>query len=424
MAIKTAIAHQDHTKMARPQLLLCGLLLYTTIYYLQIGSRVSALGNIRIEFLVGIAMVVFSAISLHGNHGIDIETRRIIAPICWFIAAAIASIPTTVAGFNTINMLIFFFKSFSVFVMIMAAVKSEKGLKAYIYFLVLMMAFVLIEAKMTGNMHNSSGLLRLNAVTLLFAHPNALGGLGAACIPLLYYLFKYHKNIIAKVAILVTAAIVFIAVTMTQSRSAIVGIVAFVFYVWTMSKKKSLSAAMIFLVAVIAWTSLDDVTKERYQSISDTEAVVSGHETSETDRSIAKRYEIILDGFRLFIQRPINGFGIGGYQTARIERLGRWQVCHCAYVQTLSELGLLGFIPWMLILSRTYLLFSKTRKKILDESNIEHFRFIYQMTYAFQANLVVHFVLSLFGHSPYDNYWWIASAISLKLHYFVNKETI
>lgn len=403
--------------------LLYGLLIYTIIYYLQIGSRIPALGAIRIEFIIGVSMVVLCLVSFYSNLEPDEEVARLLVPIYVFIVSAIVSIPTTVAGFNTINMLIFFFKSFAVFFMIMAAIKTEKGMKAYIYVLVFMMAFILIEAKITGKMHDSSGLMRLNAVTLLYAHPNALGGLGAAVLPLLYYLFKYHKNIIIKVCIMSAVAMVFTAISMTQSRSAIVGVAAFIMYVWVTSKKKMLSAVIICIVIIIGWVSLDDVTKERYLSMGDAGAVISGKETDVKRGSMAARFEIIMDGFRLFAQRPINGFGIGGYQIARIERLGRWQVCHCAYVQALAELGLLGFIPWVLILVRTFFLLTKIRKKITDENRMEEFSFIYQMTYAIQANLVVHFALSIFGHTPYDNYWWIATAVTLKQYQIVNQQT-
>jgi putative inorganic carbon (hco3(-)) transporter len=411
---------------ASSKFLFYGLLLYTLIYYSQLGSRVPALGKIRIEFTVGVIILVFCIPQLIKKITHNEEEKSILYPIYFFFAAAVISIPTTVAGYHTINWLIYLFKSFAIFIMIYVGVNTEKELKVFIYLLLFNAGIIIIEAFLlslsgTGLRYGESGILRLGADTGLFEHPNALGGFCAGILPLVYFLFWHEKSWMKKFILIAFGLITLKVIALTQSRSAFVGVMSFVFFIWVISKKKALVALVIFIALLAGWSSLDTTTKERYLTILDSDEIILGEKPRTEDGdiinggSMASRYEIILDGLRLFLQRPITGFGIGGYQVARIERLGRWQVAHNAYVQCLAELGSVGFIAWMLILINTFRLFGKTRKIMVKRGKIDNANFIYQMTYAFQGYLVVHLTLSMFGHTPYQNYWWISAAISLIL---------
>ena len=403
-----------------------GLLFYTAIYYSQLGSRIPALGKIRIEFLIG-ALILLAATPIflkkitHNE-----EEKSILYPIYFFFVAAVISIPTTVAGYNTIDWLIRLFKSFAIFIIIYTGVNTEKELRRFIFVLLIMAGIIIIEPfflSLSGRGFGRSGLglMRLQAVTGLFAHPNALGGFSAGILPLTYFLFRYEKSWINKIILVALGLITLKVITLTESRSALVGVISFIFFMWIISKKKVLAAIALSIILLAGWSSLDTTSKDRYLSILDSSKVIRGEEIrneggEEINRgSMEKRYETIIDGLKLFLQRPITGFGIGGYQIARIERLGRWQVAHNAYTQCLAELGIVGFIPWCLILINTFKVLGKTRKKIIEHKKIDDLRFIYLMTYAFQGYLVVHFTLSMFGHTPYQNYWWIPAAISLKL---------
>jgi len=414
--------NRDHHKKGS-SFLFYGLLLYTIINYSQLGSRIPALGKIRIEFVVGLIILLFAFPEFIKKTTHNEEEKKILYPIYFFFAAAVISIPTTVAGYFTIDWLIYLFKSFSIFIMIYAGVNSEKELKAFIYLLLIMAGVIIVEpfflSRSGIGFHNSSGLMRLKAVTGAFAHPNALGGICAATFPLIYFLFTYERSWIKKLMLVAFALITFKVLFLTQSRSALVGVLSAIFFIWIISKKKALAAIVLFIALFVGWISLDNITKDRYLSILDAHEVVVGkeirNESGEKIRrgSMAARYEIITDGLKLFLQRPITGFGIGAYQIARIERLGRYQVAHNAYSQCLAEVGIVGFIPWCLILINMFKLFGNARKIIIEREQTDHRRFIYQMTYAFQGYLVVHFTLSMFGHTPYDIYWWIPAAISL-----------
>jgi len=415
-----------HRKRGASGFLFYGLLFYTIIYYSQLGSRIPALGKIRIEFLIG-TLILLAAIPIflkkitHNE-----EEKSILYPIYFFFGAAVISIPTTVAGYHTIDALIYLLKSFAIFIMIYAGVNTEKKLKTFIYVLLIMSGVIIVEPFFLslsggGRQYYGSGLIRIEAVTGLFNHPNALGGFSAGILPLTYFLFRYEKSWIKKFVLVAFGLLTLKVITLTESRSAFVGAMSFIFFIWIISKKKVLVAIALSIALLVGWSSLDTTTKDRYLSILDSPKVVRGEEIRNeagekiSRGSMAARWEIITDGIELFLQRPITGFGIGGYQIAREERLGRWQVSHNAYTQCLAELGIVGFIFWCLILINAFKLLGKTRKKIIEHEQIDDLRFIYLMTYAFHGYLFVHFTLSMFGHNPYQNYWWIPAAISLTL---------
>ena len=423
---------REHSKK-ESSFLFYGLLLYTAIYYSQIGARIPALGKIRFELIIGVIILLVAIPELLKKITHDDEEKIILYPIYFFFAAALISIPTTVAGYHTLDSLIIFFKSFAIFIMIYAGVNTKRELRGFVYILLIMHGVIIIEPFFlslsgSGFRDYGSGFLRLRASTGLFAHPNALGGLSAGILPVIYFLFRYEKSWIKKLMLVAFGLITLKVITLTESRSALVGAMAFIFFVWITSKKKLLVAIALSIALVIGWSLLDTTTKRRYSSILDAGKVVSGQEIRREpgDRvvpgSMHARWVLITDGLRLFLQRPITGFGIGGFQVARIERLGRYQVSHNAYVQCLAELGIVGFIAWSVILINTFRLLGKARNRAVEPEKTDDFRFIYQMSYAFQGYLSVHLVLSMFGHTPYDNYWWIAGGLSLVLIFIVSQK--
>jgi len=414
-------SNRAHGKKENP-FLFYGLLLYLMIYYSQVGSRIPALGRMRVELVVG-GIILLAAIRVfikkitHNE-----EEKRILYPIYLFFAAAAISIPTTVAGHHAIDGFVLLFKSFSVFIMIYVAVITEKGLEGLIYVLLIMAGLVIVEPFFLslsgrGVEYFGSGLRRLTAVTGLFGHPNALGGFSAGVLPLVYFVFWHEKSWIKKLALLALGLITLRVIMLTESRSAFVGAMSFVVFIWIVSRRKVVTAIVIFVAVVVGWSLLDTTTRKRYSSILTAHEVAFSKESGGKTRrgSMASRYEIITDGIELFSERPITGYGIGGYQIARQERFGRWEEAHNAYVQCLAEVGIVGFIPWLLILIGTFRLLGNVRKIIVEREQIDHYGFMYQMTYALQGYLVVHFSLSVFGHSPYDNYWWIPAGISLAM---------
>ena len=403
-----------------------GLLLYTIIYYSQLGSRIPFLGAIRIEMVIGTTILIPALFRFFKDITHNEEEKSILYPVYFFFAASLISIPTTVAGYHTISALINLCKSFAIFIMINAAIRSEKQLRIFVYVFLAMHAFIIVEPFILSSYGSvlrsrSFGSIRLGAVTGLFAHPNALGALSTGILPVIYFLFRYERSILVRLMIVALSLVTLKVITLTESRTALVATLGFIFYLWITSRKKLVFAVLVVIALPIAWSCLDPMTKDRYLSLLDADEVILGREIrDETGEAVSrgsmqKRYQIVKDGLTLFLQRPITGFGIGGYQIARIERLGRYQVAHNAYVQCLSEVGIFGFIPWSLILINTFGLLSKPRRILAQHSTVDGYRFINEMSYAFQGYLVVHLLVAMFGHNPYGNYWWIPAAVSLVL---------
>lgn len=408
------------------------LLLYTIAYYSQLGSRVRILGQIRIEFLLGVLIVLFALPRFIRKITLTQEEKLIIFPLIAFLVAATISLSITVAGYHSIDMYILFIKALVIFIMIYGVIDTETELKRFLYVLVAMAAFITLESfynSFSGHGFRvfGSGLSRLEATTRLFAHPNSLGGLIAGTLPLVYLLFSSSQSRITQFILVALAIIMVRVIILTQSRSAFLGLLALIVYLFIIAKRKVYFAIALFLVCSIGWPFLDQGTRDRYLSILDANEVVLGEEIRNeageiVDRgSMVARYEIITDGLTLFLENPIIGVGVGAYQIARIERFGRWQVAHNAYIQCLAELGIIGFIPWVFLLTNTFRLFSKVRRKITELKEMREHRFVYHTTYGFQGYLFVHFTLSMFGHTPYKNYWWIPAAVSLILLRFVKR---
>ena len=184
----------------------------------------------------------------------------------------------------------------------------------------------------------------------------------------------FWKNIKLIIILLFLVECVFF----TGSKSGII-MMAFSFLVFIILKLKRISLMKKFLTGIVAITllsvitpksiNIDAVVFERFQSMYDLATGVSMYSDSYEDTSTTQRADLIIDGIRLWSERPILGWGPNEFRY--INKVDDDTYSHNNFIEILVNFGLLGFI--IFYFSHFYLLRKllklKKMKQRKDEVN-------------------------------------------------------
>ncbi len=391
-----------------------GLIIYTMLFYSQIAGRFQFLQPFRLELVVGSILVVYSLYQIITGK-IDIGENKLNYFAILFIIIAFITIPFAYVRSRALETFISFVKFFAIYLMIITSIDSEKKLKGFIYVYLSMITLLFIEPFFLslfgkGFIWNNH-MWRLAGITGYFEHPNQLGGITSANLPLFFYLMKYEKSKYLKFILFSLILISLNVIMLTQSRTAFMGVLTFSFFLWLFSNNKIVSFAIIIISTIVIWQFTPQETKDRFISLGDAGSVVSGEMGHEEAGSMYSRWVLIQRGFIAFKENPIIGLGLNCYISFNGHRYGYYFPPHNTFIQALTEMGLLGFTAFVLVIIYTIKNLIISRRylaKIEDDTN-----YISSLIMGLLIYILVRSMVSLFGQDLYANYWWLAGGLSV-----------
>ncbi|WP_228128396.1 O-antigen ligase family protein [Marinobacter daepoensis] len=242
----------------------------------------------------------------------------------------------------------------SVFLFFVAIfVDTERRLKIFLFVFVGCQIFRVLEPlylNITSGYWGSSTYLsskefanRLAGAPADVINPNELGFVIATAIPFLHYLL-WPLSWKAKSLYLLLMPMLLYALILTMSRGGFIALIVVAFFVFKESKSKFRLLIVGVLAAVLAFSVMTPVQKERYLSLIDRDA--------EGGASAEGRIRGMVNEFKLGMSRPIFGHGLGTTPEAKVHKLGARQASHNLYAEVLIELGIVGFLIFMAFLSK------------------------------------------------------------------------
>ena len=146
--------------------------------------------------------------------------------------------------------------------------------------------------------------------------------------------------------IVVAIVMMFAALLLTMTRGAWIAVIAGLAVTAAMMRSRALS-----LAAVIALGSLF-LFSQAYKSDQGRTLAVDTFATSEADRNVATRLVLWDMSWRMFLDHPLAGVGMGDYSIEAEKRLAERHVrttvdSHNVYLQILATRGLVGFLPFV-----------------------------------------------------------------------------
>jgi O-antigen ligase len=150
------------------------------------------------------------------------------------------------------------------------------------------------------------------------------------------------------------------AIFLCGSRGAVVGAAAIGIAALAKSPQKIGAILMVVLLGIALWFVLPEASKKRFASA----------RNPDQDQTAHHRLSLWHAGIQMWGDNPILGVGLNNYPVVRWSRYpidinnGIPSVSHSLYVQGLSELGVIGMIPMVILWIAFFRMNAATRRKM------------------------------------------------------------
>jgi O-antigen ligase len=402
---------------------------YMVVWFLQLGNRIHALGAVRFEFLLALALI---AVSFTIPRQKLTVRCNLYAYIAWFLVALLVEIPFSYDvdySWTVFVDRVFKFACMGFFITVF--VRSPTALRFFLA-AVLLAWFKMGQEGLTGQLTGSlvwenQGVMRLHGVTGNYEHPNSFSGFALGTLPFIYYLFPL-SNKWGKGVLLIMLVFAITIVLYTGSRTGYIGFLLFAVWVFLKSKNKLKFMVAGLIVGIVGLQYVPQQYIDRFHSITGQEK--EGH-------SRLRRLEILQDAVVIFSEHPF-GVGVSAFPAIRQQRFGRSQDTHNLYLEVATNLGIQGFIIWSLLI---FAIFRNIKRLSVDleaqldlltarapdpeapppwsaglTKHISDVKLMLAMVYAVSAYIAVRLAVGLFGMDLYEIYWWFAMGIIIAMH--------
>jgi probable O-glycosylation ligase (exosortase A-associated) len=225
---------------------------------------------------------------------------------------------------------------------------------------------------------------------------NEIGLALCMTVPLLYYLGQVAIRRWVRLAMVGAALLTVVAALGTQSRGALLGLVAMGALLWLKSTHKFRTGLLIAFAVLVFVPFMPDTWTERMHSMGN----------YEQDASVLGRFNAWHMAFNLASARFIGG----GFDTFQPQQFAQYaplpeQVhdAHSIYFEVLGEHGFLGLVLFLLIAVMTWFSASKVIRACRNNPELEWLRHLMAMT---QVSLVAYLAAGAFLGLAYFDYYY------------------
>ena len=405
-------------------------LAFVVARYIQLGARRDILATVRFEFLLGLLVIALVSHQLSVRKPLIGDSKNLLILIGLLFLVMLFHIPFAAAPVRAQDVFMdrvikFAFMTYFMVVLI----ESPKYLKLFLAAFMFSVFYITFESvrglRSGGLVWESQGIMRLHGAVPIYMHPNSLGGVAMGALPYAAFLVPQFKNRFIQLGLLATAGTATICVIYSGSRTAYVGLLAFVLWWFFQTEKKRRFLLYGLVLGAVFLNSIPDQYIERFESI-------GGQE--KEGRSKEARIDIMRDALVILGENPL-GVGVASFPEVRRAKFGRAQDTHNLYLEVATNLGVQGFIVFMALvtvmliqLRRSMFSFRRQRRhvgrlignKTLDKETrqaaYKHDRdlqFLVATAKATGGFIVGRLVLGFFGMDLYEVYWWFGAGLAI-----------
>lgn len=417
---------------SRPIFFFLSFLAFVVVRYIHLGARRDILGTIRFEFLVGIIVIAMATSELAKRQPNVGSSKYLLMSIvalfgCILIQVPFAADPAWAQHMFNDKVIKFAFLTYFMVVMI----ESPSRLFWFLAIFLFSCFYITLEAVegliSGGLVWQSQGIQRLHGAVPLYRHPNSLAGVAMGTLPFVVFLFFHVRHRIFQLGLLATASASMVCVVYSGSRTAYLGLIGFVLFWWSQSQRKGRFLLYLLVVGSAFIAIVPQEYIERFESITGKE---------KAGNSKGSRILIMQDAITIFIENPL-GVGVSSFPAVRIKRFGRFQDTHNLYLEVATNLGIQGFIVFLVLVAtmlyefrRERISFEKQDVLILRVAPLarsqpkvmkmlhEHHRDLGLLSSSAKAAggfIIIRLVLGFFGMDLYEVYWWFGAGLALVL---------
>lgn len=386
---------------------------YMLSFFLRLPSRLPVLGALRIDLLlVATIFLLIITAKIKGQEKSNISKYILTLFIYSIVVLPFTTWPGSVIGKGIPE----FIKAAIFFLFTYKLVLNEQRLKVLIYIFIFANTFRVIEPlylNITQDYWGSKTSFGWDQVNRLSGSPadtinaNGLAFVIASILPFYHYLFG-TKTFWRKLIYWGLLPVLLYAMSLTLSRSGLLAVAIIYGVIFLKSKRKGLLTAMGICGIIIFFASLNEIQRDRYLSIFDSDTKSAG--------SAEGRFSGWTRDLDVAMVKPIFGHGLGTSREANWNLGGNDQPSHNLWIEVLQELGLVGLIIFIIYTKEIYKGFRETERA--SRKSTDRFGFIQSCVPAMQVWLVMNFLFSFasYGLSSYEWYFFGGlSAVMLRL---------
>lgn len=383
-------------------------ILFIISFFIRLTARIPLLGVVRFDLIL--MLLIFILLLFRKEQGEKSELGKILLLI---MAYSIISIPFVKWPGSVIHYGIpGFLKALVFYFFTVPLLDSKKRLHIFLFIFLICQCFRVIEPVYLhltqgywgSSTHLGEGMMmaRLAGSAYDVANPNGLAQIIMMLISFLYYFLLVSDSKKKKLLFFLFIPILLYALFLSASRSGLLGLFLFSGLAFLKARRKLLFTAGLMIAALFIITHLEQTQVERYLSIIGRQ--VRGAETAKG------RLEGVKNNFRVALQRPIAGFGLGTSREANVHVMGNDQTAHNLYAEILTELGPLGLLLYLLFLKKMWSLL-REQAKLVEEKEPAGFmdRFFHSLKAFFLLNLL--FSLASYGLATYE--WYLVGGLTV-----------
>ncbi|MBJ6137694.1 O-antigen ligase family protein [Marinobacter litoralis] len=387
-------------------------LVYLVSFFLHLPSRISILGAIRLDFIL-VGVITFLILSSQSKKGtrIDDASKYLLAILLY----AIITIPLVQWPGSVLNKgIIEFIKAAIFYFFTVNLVVSERRLKAVISFFVACNVIRILEPLL---LNITSGYLgsvthlgggefagRLSGAPSDIVNPNGLAFIIATVFPFLHYVFAPSgKKAFFIYALLIPVLLYAMGLTLSRSGILALGIIAF--GIWVKSKYKFRLLMLGLVGLLVIGMNLNEIQKDRYLSLVSDDARQSASAEGRIDGWSAD--------FKVAMNRPIIGHGLGTSREANWNVRGKDQISHILWAEIWQEIGMIGLLIFVLYLKSMVKNFREAASLIKISLGTNDF--LFRCSQAMQVWLLMNLLFSLASYGLKSYEWYFFGGLSVAL---------
>jgi len=385
-----------------------GVISYLIIMTTRPGIFYPVLGNLRIELLVGILIIIVMLLNVGRLHRVRISGNPVSKWMFLLYGVMLISMVQAFDFKTSWNWMIEFSKVFIFFLMIVTLIDTQKDVEVFLWIFAILTCFIAYDAVYNytqGIIVESSGSGQIDyavASAGIGAGHVALANLILQGMPFLWYLGVCNRMKLLKMVGVILFFVCLYGVVVSGSRGGFIGLVVLLFCLTIFSKHKllmvGLGVILILCIPIIAGSKYMDYMNKAL-----------GFEILDADLSAGARVAGLINGIEMLIKRPILGVGPGCYPVARKAWFSWGLWAHNHYGELMGELGIIGTLVWFVFLKSYFMrAWQFIRKEEADSA-------LRNLCLAVLVATIVRLVIGMATHSVYIFFWYMVAGVVVVL---------
>lgn len=408
--IAPSLAGQSAESSSAQELAFKLYLLFMMSWFLHVPGRVAALGALRVDLLLVVAIA--GAILMDGSTSFQRLDTRINKLLIALFAYAMATLPFVEWPGSVLKHGIPELVKAVVFYYFTALlVTSERKLERVLFVFVACQALRVLEPlylHVTSGYWGSAASIgggadymnRLAGAPSDVVNPNGLAAVIVIVIPFAHYLWT--RRPLGRLVYVGLLPLLLYALALTGSRSGLVALAATFGIIWLQSKHKLLLGLAGVAVVLFSAPRLSEDLQDRYLSIVD--------QNTQNYVTAEQRIEGIKADFRVAMRRPVFGHGLGTSLEANANFGIDDRPSHNLFTEVLQELGFAGMMLFAALLVAIALSVRQALRTLRSSSSANPL--LVRLCCALQVWFVVNVLSSMFTYGLASNDWYLMAGLA------------